>query len=194
MMLIVPVLLKGLNVCILVMSYPMCEFDPLASLLMHIKIWPRSPHCYVVSWKNQCLIRYSFRLKRVSVCGDAQIVNLLWCAFEYMLTPVSKKCLYFVCVCDCSFLVLPLSLVLIFCSRKCWLHFQPLVNSVSTTESLYINFASLFSIGGFVNFAMPLWAKEQGVNCQSPLWTQIAIHLMLLVSPFSVNFRKRKHR
>ena len=93
MMLIVPVLLKGLNVCILVMSYPMCEFDPLASLLMHIKIWPRSPHCYVVSWKNQCLIRYSFRLKRVSVCGDAQIAKLLWCAFEYMLTPVSKKML-----------------------------------------------------------------------------------------------------
>ena len=29
----------------------------------------------------------------MSVCGDAQIVKLLWCAFEYMLTPVSKKML-----------------------------------------------------------------------------------------------------
>ena len=38
--------------------------------------------------------------------------------------------LSFVCVCDCSSLVLPLSLVLIFCSRKCWLHFHPLVNSI----------------------------------------------------------------
>uniref|UniRef100_A0A453E540 Uncharacterized protein n=1 Tax=Aegilops tauschii subsp. strangulata TaxID=200361 RepID=A0A453E540_AEGTS len=61
----------------------------------------------------------------------------------------------FVCVCNCSSLVLPLSLVLIFCtpSRNCWLHFHPLVNSVSATESFNINFASLFSVG-FVNFAM----------------------------------------